>query len=127
MLPTLRPGDRLLVDRHAYRRQPPAARDIVVVVDPTEPSRWLVKRVVAVGPATLGGADFGPPASGQAPGGPRSESGVAPIDVPAGAVWVQGDAGGDSRDSRQFGPLLPESVIGRAYRCYAPPDRRRPL
>ncbi len=48
MLPTLRPGDRLLVDPRAYRHRPPRPGEIVVLVDPENPSRWLVKRVSTV-------------------------------------------------------------------------------
>ncbi|MCI4339493.1 MAG: nickel-type superoxide dismutase maturation protease [Thermoplasmata archaeon] len=51
MQPTLRPGDRLLVDTGAYRHRPPGTGEIVVLVDPEAPSRWLVKRVSAVDPA----------------------------------------------------------------------------
>jgi nickel-type superoxide dismutase maturation protease len=51
MAPTLRPGDRLLVDAGAYRRAAPRVGDVVVLVDPTAPERWLVKRVAAVDPA----------------------------------------------------------------------------
>jgi len=50
MLPTLRPGDRLLVDRHAYRNRPPRVGEIVILVDPEDSSRWLVKRVAAYDP-----------------------------------------------------------------------------
>jgi nickel-type superoxide dismutase maturation protease len=52
MRPTLEPGDRLLVDRGAYARRPPRVGDVVVLIDPEQPSRWLVKRVAAVDPAT---------------------------------------------------------------------------
>lgn len=52
MRPTLRPGDRLLLDPRAYRRCPPAVGDVVVLVDPEEPERWLVKRVTAYDPTT---------------------------------------------------------------------------
>jgi signal peptidase I len=45
MEPTLRAGDWLLVDPHAYRRRSPATGDLVVAVDPRQPARWLVKRV----------------------------------------------------------------------------------
>ena len=45
MLPTLRPGDRLLVDPTAYRRRLPEVGDIVVLSDPEGKVRWLVKRV----------------------------------------------------------------------------------
>lgn len=50
MAPTLRPGDRLLVDLGSYRRRPPAAGEVVVLVDPEEPGRWLIKRVATVDP-----------------------------------------------------------------------------
>jgi signal peptidase I len=58
MEPTLRPGDWLLVDGQAYRRRGPRTGELVVVADPREPSRWLVKRVRGVlpnGRLTLGG------------------------------------------------------------------------
>lgn len=45
MVPTLSPGDWLLVDPLAYRDRGPAVGDIVVAPDPREPARLLVKRV----------------------------------------------------------------------------------
>ena len=46
MLPALRPGDRLLVLRHARARP----GDVVALADPRRPSRVLVKRVAGRGP-----------------------------------------------------------------------------
>jgi len=94
MLPTLHPGDRLLVDRRAYRDRPPQVGEIVVLADPEEPRRWLVKR-------------------------------VASVDPPASSIEVRGDAVDTARDSRRFGPVPFASVVGRVYRCYFPPERRR--
>ncbi len=51
MRPTLRPGDRLLVDRRAYRDRPPRVGEVVVLVDPEDATRWLVKRVAQVDPS----------------------------------------------------------------------------
>jgi nickel-type superoxide dismutase maturation protease len=96
MAPTLRPGDRLWVDRRAYRHRPPAVGEVVVLVDPEEPNRWLVKRVAAVDPH-------------------------------GGTVDVRGDAAEVARDSRRFGPVPFRSIVGRAWRVYFPPDRRRDL
>jgi len=48
MLPGLRPGDWLLVDREAYERRRPRPGQVVVLPDPREPDRLLVKRVAAV-------------------------------------------------------------------------------
>ena len=52
MQPTLRPGDRLLVDRRAYRDRSPRVGELVVLMDPEDPRRWLVKRVASVDPST---------------------------------------------------------------------------
>lgn len=48
MAPTLSPGDWVLVDEHAYRNALPTRGDIVVLSDPREPQRHLVKRVTSV-------------------------------------------------------------------------------
>jgi len=45
MEPTLRPGDYVLVSRWAYRLRVPRPGDVVVLRDPAEPARYLVKRV----------------------------------------------------------------------------------
>lgn len=52
MMPTLRPGDRLLVIRASAR-----VGDVVVVLDPRDPGRELIKRVrtLAVSGVTLRG------------------------------------------------------------------------
>ncbi len=49
MAPSLAPGDWVLVDPLAFHRRTPRVGDLVVVPDPREPERWLVKRVVDVG------------------------------------------------------------------------------
>jgi len=48
MLPTLAPGDQLLIESRTFQRRRPRVGDIVVVADPRRPARELVKRVVGV-------------------------------------------------------------------------------
>ena len=48
MAPTLLPGDWLLVDSEAFRERLPGVGELVLVPDPREPRRLLVKRVVGV-------------------------------------------------------------------------------
>ena len=48
MIPTLRPGDRLLVETWTFGRRPPQVGEVVVAPDPRAPTRELVKRVAAV-------------------------------------------------------------------------------
>lgn len=52
---------------------------------------------------------------------------VSRVDEASGAVEVRGDAAELSRDSRRFGPLPARLLVGRAYRLYFPPERRREL
>jgi signal peptidase I len=92
MEPTLRAGERLLARRGAA-----ATGDIVVLRNPKGDPPLLVKRLVAAAgeelPATLGG-------------------GV----VPEGRVAVLGDNARHSLDSRHFGLLPVEDVMGIALR-----------
>ena len=92
MVPTLAPGDRLLVVR---RRHVPGPGALVAVADPRPapgapggPRRLLIKRLTSV--------------------------------TPTGWLVVQGDAPGASTDSREFGPVPPGLLVGEAVYRYAP-------
>lgn len=98
MAPTLLPGDRLRFDPGAYAARPPAPGELVVARDPDGSGRWVVKRV------------------GQGPG-----------PLPEGTVWLEGDAPAESRDSRQYGPVPRQELLGRVWYRYAPPERRGPV
>ena len=83
MRPTLNPGDYVLVNRWAYRSRLPSPGDLVVVVDPEVPTRFIVKRV--------------------------SET------FDAGEVRLTGDNEAVSRDSRTFGPVARERIVGKVW------------
>ena len=110
MEPTLVPGDCLYVDRGAYRERTPARGDLVVAREPDPPHRFFVKRVGLVG------GDLLPPGTLER---------TATTTVPRGFVFLLGDNPRMSDDSRRFGPVPVGSLVGRAYRCYRPPERRR--
>lgn len=48
MLPTLEPGQEVLINPRAYAQQPPQVQDVVVAEHPQRPGFRLIKRVVAV-------------------------------------------------------------------------------
>jgi Signal peptidase, peptidase S26 len=100
MLPSLRPGDRLLLVR-----LPAAPGTVVAVADPRQPARTLVKRVAA-----------GPGGEASVPGGGRLRAGRGYV--------VLGDNPAASTDSAEFGAVLPGLLRGRAVYRYAPPHRR---
>ena len=105
MAPTLLPGDRLLVDPAALRDALPPLGSIVVARDPEQADRLLVKRVAALP-------------------GERSPEGSI---VPRGRVYLVGDDPATSRDSRAFGPVALDGLLGLAWYRYAPPGRVGPL
>lgn len=90
MEPAYRAGDRLLVDRTAFLRRPPAPGDVVVLRDPERAGHLLLKRIAA--------------APQQAPG-------------PSG-YYVLGDNAAASRDSRSFGPVPRRAILGKAWLRY---------
>jgi signal peptidase I len=148
MEPTLLPGDRVLVDKEAYGfRLPftllklsqgaPVIRGDVVVFDSPADGTRLIKRVVALpgdlvevkaGHVTINGvpaasdpsspserlADHAVALNFEFGGGPD----VAPMRVPAGDVFVLGDARGNSRDSRFFGFVPERSIYAKASYVY---------
>jgi signal peptidase I len=143
MLPTLHTGDRVLVEKVSYRIGSPARGDIVVFeqnarVPPPEQSVWggvrdslrglvglptsagrdLVKRVVAVEGDEVEGRDGRLWVNGRAVDEPYVD-GLPTYDFPAttvpkGAVFVMGDNRDNSEDSRSFGPVPVEDIIGKA-------------
>jgi signal peptidase I len=117
MEPTLRAGDRVLVDRSAYRAAPPRIGDLVAALDPTDPKRWLIKRVAGIGPGEVAIPSAG---SEDPDGWPR-------LSVPDGTVFLLSDALAVGRDGRRFGPIPLSSLRGRVWFRYAPPASRGPL
>jgi signal peptidase I len=114
MEPTLRTGDRLLVRRRTVSGI--RGGDVVVFRDVFKVSSrngWAVKRVIAV------------------PGEPVPRDRVSALArateavVPAGRLVVLGDNPTASFDSRQFGYLPAEAVVGAAVRPSAERRNRR--
>jgi signal peptidase I len=124
MEPTFLPGDRLLVDPTAYATEPIERDDLVVVADPSDPERWLLKRVVGVAGDFVRVTHEGiqrvprPAPAGAVPPGALEE-----LEVPPGHVFVLSDRPQHTRDSRQFGPVRLTAILGRVWRLYAPASR----
>ena len=93
MAPLLRAGDWVLVDPDAYRTRSPRPGELVIVADPRDPQRVLVKRVAGVDTrGFLGLAGDNPAASTDSrvfgPVDPRSVRGR-----PWARYWPPGRAG----------------------------------
>jgi signal peptidase I len=131
MEPTLLPHDRVLVDKFLYRLRQPRRGDVIVLRYPLNPQRNYIKRIVALPGDTLAVADGRLRINGvpvQEPyvnGVPQGDFG--PVTVPEDAVFVMGDNRNNSEDSRSFGALKKEQIVGQAVLIYWPPQRMRLL
>jgi signal peptidase I len=120
MYPTLTAGDRLLLNRFAYLHREPTRGELVVLKDP-ETGDLIVKRIVGLPCETVvmqsdsafvnGRRLFEPYAvtiTGRTNQGPFGKATVIPRDY----YFVLGDNRGRSLDSRIFGPVPRESILG---------------
>lgn len=122
MEPTLKVGDRVLVREHpsAFRRG-----EVVVFHSSLNGSEDLIKRVVAVAGDTVevrGGALYvnGLRQAERYLLQPVIEGVFPKTKIRPGFLFVMGDNRNDSEDSRIFGQVPTNTVIGQAYVVYWP-------
>ena len=124
MEPSLRPDDRVVVDKLRYRLGDPRRGDVVVFDTPagaggSAQAEDLVQRVIAVAGDEIEARDGIVYVNGKAVDESYLRPGTRTTDIarqriPDDRYWVMGDRREASEDSRLFGPI-PESVIlGRA-------------
>ena len=125
MEPALQTNQRLVVEKVSYRLHPPRRGDVVVIKLPQHPVELLIKRVVGLPGETVEVRDGEVWINGQVLQEPYvaqlTQGSMAPRVVPEGMIFVLGDNRGYSNDSRSFGPVPLENVVGRAVFSYWPP------
>jgi signal peptidase I len=133
MEPTLMEGDRVLVNRLVYHFRVPKIGDIIVFHPPGGVSSDpFIKRVVAVGGDTVSVHDGVLWVNGQAQQEPfLMEHPIVEdspeVKIPSGYVWAMGDNRNNSGDSRVFGPVKLDEIIGEAIAVYWPLNRIKGL
>jgi signal peptidase I len=133
MEPTLRVDDRILVSKFSYRIGRIARGDVVVFHYPLNPGKDFVKRVVALGGERVELRDGVVLINNQpiselyptalAAGDPGCTTNYGPQQVPQGQLFVLGDNRCNSEDSRFFGFVPVDNVVGKALLVYWPPQR----
>ncbi|HET7520959.1 MAG TPA: signal peptidase I [Candidatus Limnocylindria bacterium] len=145
MLPTILEHEYILIDKISPRFSDYDRGDIVVFQPPAGFEQGgvpFIKRVIGLPGDTVSlrnGRVFVAPPNGSpvaldepyvrevdgqtAPTVPRDPEGTSEWTVPAGQYFVMGDNRPASQDSRFFGPIARDSIVGRAWLRYFPLNR----
>jgi signal peptidase I len=126
MEPTLKPHDRVLVNKLAYDLHPLHRGDVIVFKKPPDDNtpgiKDLIKRVIGLPGETITGKNRQVYIDGKLLNEhwlPKTDQGTTsnfgPVQIPAGEYFVMGDNRTDSTDSRIFGPIPKSLVVGRAF------------
>jgi len=129
MVHTLEVGDRVLVNKLSYDVEDVGRGDIIVFEKPegeVGEIQDLIKRAIGLPGETIEGRDGGILIDGEPLDEPYLDEGVitgdfGPVEVPEGHLFMMGDNRGNSRDSRFFGPVPGDSLVGRAFLRVWPP------
>ncbi len=102
----------------------------MVFIPPGSTDKDYIKRIIAVEGEEIEIKDSKVYISGQVKSEPYiigmyNSSNYGPKRVPRNNVFVMGDNRPNSRDSREFGPLSSNKIVGKAFMIYWPPQRIR--
>jgi signal peptidase I len=133
MEPLLQDGDRIVVNKLAYRVGPIERGDVVVFWYPRDPSVSFIKRVVGLpgdqveiraGRVYVNGAPMREP---YLPKSFRDRDSLPLTEVRRGHYFVLGDHRRSSNDSRSWGQVPEKYIYGRAAFRFWPLDEIGPL
>jgi signal peptidase I len=126
MEPNLHSTQRVVVEKVTYRFLHGPRRGDIVVIDLPGQTEMLIKRVVGLpgesvevrnGQVYIDGEQLDETWTVRPGGGNYGPQTIPPL-----RVFVMGDNRGASNDSRSFGPVAIEHVVGHAWFSYWPPE-----
>jgi len=136
MHPTLINDEQIVADKATLKFSPLEKGEIVVFKHPANPNRLLIKRIIAVsgdkiklqnGDVYING-DIQNEKYVETPHvtlGGKSIGQNNEVTVPKNSYMLLGDNRENSADSREFGFVKSEEIIGRAFMVYYPLDKFR--
>lgn len=132
MVPTLLEGDQIVVNKFVYKFHPPRFQDVIVFKAPTEICEEgcdedYVKRVIGLPGDVIEVRDGRVFRNNEIVGEHyvegTTDGDVPPYRIPDGTLFMMGDNRGNSFDSRDWGTLKIDRVIGQATFIFAPLKR----
>lgn len=132
MEPTLTEGDMIAANKIIYRFSEPKRADIIVFKYPLNPDRDFVKRLIGLPGEKVQIKNSTLYINGKVVAQPFLPKGLkyqdyGPITVPKDKYFMMGDNRNNSLDSRVWGEMPKENIIGKASVIYWPVKRIRIL
>ena len=129
MEPTYHNGDYLIIDELSYRFSEPERGDVVVFRFPGDPSQFFIKRIIGLPGDTVEGKD-GDILVTRAGETMEIHEGYIKTETPddfkiitgPNEYVVLGDNRGASSDSRRWGILPGENIVGKVFATVWPPE-----
>ncbi|MBV9349388.1 MAG: signal peptidase I [Patescibacteria group bacterium] len=131
---TFQSGEYLIVDQLTYHLESPKRGDVIVMRYPKDPSVFFIKRIIGLPGETVeisgkdviihpagGGAQFTLDESFLNPDRVKNE--YATYTLTSGQYFVMGDNRAESSDSRSWGPLPRQDIVGRVLLRLFPVNR----
>lgn len=124
MEPAVPAGEHVLVSAWPYWRSEPQVGDIIAFQYPSNPTVADLKRVVAIGGSTVAIRDGTIYVDGKALQEPylsarphlaHDSLEMSATQIPSGAFFVMGDNRDASRDSRDYGPIPRDRILGKRW------------
>ena len=131
MAPTFETGEYLIVDQVSYRFNAPERGDVVIFRFPNDPSKYFIKRIVGLPGEVVelknGCTTVVDPATGDRETlneeylkKDKTDDQLT-ITLSSDEYFVMGDNRGASSDSRMWGPVPRNNIVGRALVRVLPP------
>lgn len=131
MVPTFDNGQYLIVDEISYRLEDPARGDVVIFRYPRDPSQYFIKRIIGLpresihiknGKVSVVTKDGETIKLNESYVTNEGNGGDMSLSLANGQYFVMGDNRPESSDSRVWGVLPRENIVGRAFLRLLPID-----
>lgn len=133
MVPTFHNGDYILTDKLTYRFTSPKRGDVIVLKNPRDESQDFIKRIIALPGETIKIENNSVYVNGQLLKEPYLPSGISTsggnflpdkttVKLGSNQYFVFGDNRDHSSDSRTWGGVTREEIVGKVFFRYFPPQ-----
>jgi signal peptidase I len=132
MEPNFQQGECIMVNKVSYHSTGPQRGEVIVFHPPVESQFPYIKRVIGLpgdtvkikdGTVSINGTPINEPYILQEP--PQNNTDYGPTVLSDDEYFVLGDNRNNSSDSRSWGPIKRNDIIGKAWFIYWPPSKWR--